>query len=150
MGSSATRGRVIWILASSRPDLIEVDLKRPGRIDVKIPLFPTVEPRESFELIRVLCSRLQINLNDDDYRAVESSLPVLLTPGSAETLAVNTYRISRIEAKSPGEALRASLCHYQNPIPLDVLKFQIALAVKETSDLEFIPNAFRGAVPAPS
>jgi ATPase family associated with various cellular activities (AAA) len=145
MGSSANRGRVIWILASSRPDLIEVDLKRPGRIDVKIPLFPTVEPRESFELIRVLCNRLQMNLNDDDYRAVESSLPVLLTPGSAETLAVKIYRISRTEAKSPGEALRASLCDYQNPIPLDALKFQIALAVKETSDLEFVPSVFRGA-----
>ena len=30
MGSSTNRGRVIWVLASSRPDLIEVDLKRPG------------------------------------------------------------------------------------------------------------------------
>jgi AAA+ superfamily predicted ATPase len=145
MGSSANRGRVIWILASSRPDLIEVDLKRPGRIDVKIPLFPTVEPRESFELLRVLCNRLQIVLSDDDYRAVESSMPVLLTPGSAETLAVKIYRISRTQARSPGEALRESLCDYQNPVPLDALKFQIALAVKETSDLEFVPSVFRGA-----
>jgi SpoVK/Ycf46/Vps4 family AAA+-type ATPase len=29
MGSSTNRGRVIWVLACSRPDLIEVDLKRP-------------------------------------------------------------------------------------------------------------------------
>src|SRR5215469_10094870 len=43
MGSSSNRGKLIWILASSRPDLIEVDLKRPGRIDVKIPLLPTTE-----------------------------------------------------------------------------------------------------------
>src|ERR1700746_2167063 len=35
MGSSTSRGKLIWILASSRPDLIEVDLKRPGRIDVR-------------------------------------------------------------------------------------------------------------------
>src|SRR5260370_39674388 len=52
MGSSSSRGKLIWILASSRPDLIEVDLKRPGRVYVKIPLFPTTEARESFELIR--------------------------------------------------------------------------------------------------
>src|SRR6266446_1118533 len=32
MESSTNRGRVIWVLASSRPDLIEVDLKRPGRL----------------------------------------------------------------------------------------------------------------------
>ena len=88
MGSSANRGKLIWILASSRPDLIEVDLKRPGRIDVKIPLFPTTEPRESFDLLRVLCSRRQLVLTDDDYRSVEGIMPTLLTAGSAETLAV--------------------------------------------------------------
>lgn len=143
MGSSANRGKLMWILASSRPDLIEVDLKRPGRIDVKIPLFPTTEPRESFELIRVLCKRRQLVLSDDDYSAFESTLPVWLTPGSAETLAVKIYRIARTEGKSPAEALRASLTDYQNPVPMDALKFQIALAVKETSDLEFVPPAFR-------
>jgi hypothetical protein len=143
MGSSANRGKLMWILASSRPDLIEVDLKRPGRIDVKIPLFPTIEPRESFELIRTLCKRRQLVLTDEDCRTVESNLPVLLTPGSAEALVVKIYRIARTKSKSPGEALRISLADYQNPVPLEALKFQIALAVKEASDLEFVPSAFR-------
>jgi SpoVK/Ycf46/Vps4 family AAA+-type ATPase len=39
MSDTSNRGHIVWVLASSRPDLIEVDLKRPGRIDVKIPLF---------------------------------------------------------------------------------------------------------------
>src|SRR5215467_13329625 len=143
MGSSTNRGKLIWILASSRPDLIEVDLKRPGRVDVKIPLLPTTEARESFELIRVLCARQQLTLGEDDYKAVAETLPVLLTPGSAETLAVKIYRIARTENKSAAEALRASLTDYQNPVPLDALQFQIELAVKEATDLEFIPNPFR-------
>ena len=42
----ANRGKIVWILASSRPDLIEVDLKRPGRIDVKIPILPRPPPRK--------------------------------------------------------------------------------------------------------
>src|SRR5882672_10022455 len=57
IGGSTNRGRVIWVLASSRPDLIEVDLKCPGRVDVKIPLFPTTTPREGFDLIRMLCGK---------------------------------------------------------------------------------------------
>ena len=146
MGSSANRGKLMWILASSRPDLIEVDLKRPGRIDVKIPLFPTTEPRESFDLLRVLCSRRQLVLTDDDYRSVEGIMPTLLTAGSAETLAVKVYRTSRTEGRSPGEALRMCLADYQNPVPLDTLKFQIALAVAEASDLEFVPPTFRNKV----
>jgi len=55
MGSSSNRCKLIWILASSRPDLIEVDLKRPGRVDVKILLFPTTDAHESFEVLRTLC-----------------------------------------------------------------------------------------------
>jgi len=150
MGSSANRGKLMWILASSRPDLIEVDLKRPGRIDMKIPLFPTTEPRESFELLRVLCNRRQLVLTEDDFHAVEGAVPVLLTAGSAETLAVKIYRIVRTEGRKPGEALRAALSDYQNPVPLDTLKFQIALAVNEASDLEFVPSPFRNTTLAQS
>ena len=53
MADTANRGRVLWLLATSRPDLIEVDLKRPGRIDVKVPLLPTSTPAESAALIGV-------------------------------------------------------------------------------------------------
>ena len=57
MADTANRGRVLWILASSRPDLIEVDLKRPGRVDVKVPLLPTSTPAESAALIGALAKR---------------------------------------------------------------------------------------------
>ena len=63
MSRSENRGRILWVLASSRPDLIEVDLKRPGRVDVKIPIFPTTTPEEGFELIRALCKRRQVALD---------------------------------------------------------------------------------------
>ena len=52
MADTANRGRVLWMLASSRPDLIEVDLKRPGRVDVKVPLLPTSTQAESAALDR--------------------------------------------------------------------------------------------------
>ncbi len=54
MADTSNRGRVLWILASSRPDLIEVDLKRPGRVDVKVPLLPTTTAAESAMLIGAL------------------------------------------------------------------------------------------------
>ena len=40
MSDTRNRGKIIWIFATSRPDLVEVDLKRQGRLDVHIPLFP--------------------------------------------------------------------------------------------------------------
>jgi hypothetical protein len=147
MGSSTSRGKLIWILASSRPDLIEVDLKRPGRVDVKIPLFPTTTAQESFRLIRMLCGKRGVAIADNDFETVEALVPLLLTPGAAETLAVKIYRLVRTSNASPLDALRASLTDYQNPVPLDTLEFQIRLAVAEASDLEFVPPGFRGPQP---
>jgi hypothetical protein len=143
MGSSTSRGKLIWILASSRPDLIEVDLKRPGRVDVKIPLFPTTTPGESFDLIRMLCKKRGVTLDSDDYGSLQPLVPSLLTPGAAETLAVKIYRFVRTANASSVEATRSSLTDYQNPVPLETLEFQIRLAVAEASDLEFVPPVFR-------
>jgi hypothetical protein len=143
MGSSTSRGEVIWILASSRPDLIEVDLKRPGRVDVKIPLFPTTNARESFDLLRMLCLRRQVSLGEVEYEAVRGVMPLLLTPGAAEALSVKVYRFVRTENKSPLDALQSALIDYQNPVPLETLQAQISIAVREASDLEFVPQQFR-------
>jgi hypothetical protein len=145
MGSSSSRGKLIWILASSRPDLIEVDLKRPGRIDVKIPLFPTTSARESFNLILMLCQKRGVTIEDSEFASLESLMPLLLTPGAAETLCVKIYRLVRISNSKPTDVLRACLTEYQNPVPLDTLEFQIRLAASEASDLEFVPAEFRAS-----
>jgi len=143
MGSSTNRGKLIWILASSRPDLIEVDLKRPGRIDVKIPLFPTTTAQESFGLIRMLSQKRGIDLPESEFTPLEPKIPLLLTPGAAETLAVKIYRLVRTSNIDPVAAVRACLSDYQNPVSLDTLELQIRLAVTEASDLEFVPTKFR-------
>ena len=46
------------------------------------------------------------------------------------------------------ETLLAVLADYQNPVPLDVMRFQIALAVEESSDRDFVPASFRTPEPA--
>jgi len=143
MGSSASRGKVIWVLASSRPDLIEVDLKRPGRVDIKIPLFPTTTARESFDLIRTLCLRNSIDLGESSFSRLEPQMPVLLTPGAAEALVSKTYRRVCTGNESAESALEGMLADYQNPISREVLETQIRLAVQEASDLDFVPAAFR-------
>jgi hypothetical protein len=142
MGSSANRGKIVWVLASSRPDLIEVDLKRPGRVDVKIPLFPTTTGRESFDLIRALGRVRGINLDDSRFPEIEPSIPLLLTPGAAEALVVKVYRQWRTSNQEPFEALRAALKDYRSPVPADLMQAQIRLAAREASDVSFIPACF--------
>jgi hypothetical protein len=143
MSDSGNRGRVLWLLASSRPDLIEVDLKRPGRVDVKVPLLPTSTPAESAQLIKTLAKRYGLELLDADLTRLESRMPTLLTPGAAEALVVKAYRHSKTANVPGGQALEASLQGYQNPVPKDVLDFQMRIAVREATDLGFVPPAFR-------
>ena len=143
MGSSNSRGRVIWVLASSRPDLIEVDLKRPGRIDVKIPLFPTTTAREGFDLLRRLAQKRGLSIPDSSFPALESRIPPLLTPGAAEALVMNIYRQVRTTSSSIEDVLSVVLSEYQNPITSEVMAFQIQLAAGEASSIEFVPAAFR-------
>src|SRR5499427_10111098 len=143
MGSSQNRGRVIWVLASSRPDLIEVDLKRPGRVDLKIPLFPTTTPREGFDLLSMLCAKRGLTVAESSFASLESCIPPLLTPGAAEALVMKVYRQVRTSPSSLNEVLQECLTEYQNPIAPDTMEFQIRIAVSEASALEFVPQIFR-------
>jgi hypothetical protein len=145
MGSSRSRGRVIWILASSRPDLIEVDLKRPGRVDVKIPLFPAATSEEGTRLLRSLLARRGLDVSADELRALADRLPQFLTPGAAEALAVKVYRTVKTSTSTVSAALQACLTDYRNPVPADVLRFQIEIAARESTDASFVPDAFRSS-----
>ncbi len=145
MSDGRNRGRILWILASSRPDLIEVDLKRPGRVDVKFPLFPAESAEETYALIRAVAKKQKLDLPRECPAVIVPLLPELVTPGAAESIAIKVYRRVRtaggkVEAV---EALRDCLDEYQNPVPPDVMESQIRLAVREASDLAFVPETWR-------
>lgn len=141
MADTDNRGRVMWVLASSRPDLIEVDLKRPGRVDVKIPLLPTTTQAESAGLLNALLKRFDMAPGVE--ALAEFELPLLLTPGAAEAFAVKTYRLARTGSMEPRAAIAASLADYQAPVAPEVLGFQMRIAIAEATDLRFVPASLR-------
>ncbi|HEY4214196.1 MAG TPA: ATP-binding protein [Steroidobacteraceae bacterium] len=143
MSDTSNRGKVVWVLASSRPDLIEVDLKRPGRIDLKVPILPTTTRAESGGLIAALAERYDMRVTEDELRQLEPQLPLMLTPGAAEALIVKAYRVARTEGVSAAQSISRCLDGYQNPVPEDVLETQMRLAIREATDLSFVPEALR-------
>ena len=62
MGDTRRRGKVIWFLMTSRPDLVPVDLKRQGRAEEHIALFPPRTAEERAKVFESLRTRLQIPL----------------------------------------------------------------------------------------
>ena len=142
MSDTANRGKVMWILASSRPDLIEVDLKRPGRLDLKIPILPTSTQAETAALLAALALRYDLEISPEGLASLDT-LPKLLTPGAAESLIVKAYRLVRTEQVSADSAVRRCLSNYQSPIPQDVLELQMRIAVREATELSFVPEALQ-------
>ena len=120
-----------------------MDLKRPGRVDVKIPLFPTTTPREGFDLIRMLCEKRGLAIPESTFGTMESRIPTLLTPGAAEAFGVKIYRQVRTGTARIDDVLAESLAEYQSPIAPEVMAFQIQIAANEATDLEFVPSVFR-------
>ncbi|MBA3698993.1 MAG: ATP-binding protein [Planctomycetes bacterium] len=145
MSNGKNRGKIVWILASSRPDLIEIDLKRPGRIDVRIPIFPTTTAEQGLKLLRALGKRRGLVLTDEEGTTLLPLVPDLLTPGAAEALAVKAYRISKTANRTAIEAMRDCLTGYQSPVPKATMEYQIGLAIAEASDPEFVPAGLRSS-----
>jgi hypothetical protein len=143
MSNPRNRGRVLWLLASSRPDLIEVDLKRPGRIDVKVPLLPTASAEESAALLAMLAKRRGLTVDAAVLPRLGAALGDRLTPGAAEAIVVKAYRLARTASLSADAALLAALDGWQPPVPPDLIEHQMRLAIREASDLAFVPPVFR-------
>ncbi|MGB0992201.1 MAG: ATP-binding protein [Akkermansiaceae bacterium] len=142
MSDTRNRGKILWVLASSRPDLIEVDLKRPGRVDVKIPLFPCTDEAEAWQLLSALCKRRGVDVPNNP--ALASMVPRLLTAGAAEAIAVKARRLMVTGAITPEEALRQCLENYLPPVPESIIHAQIRLAVEEATDASFVPEVYTG------
>lgn len=64
MGDTRYRGRIIWMLLTSRPDLLPVDLKRQGRAEVHLPLFYPQDQTEVDAMFLAMAAKARLRLAD--------------------------------------------------------------------------------------
>jgi AAA+ superfamily predicted ATPase len=148
MSDTRNRGRIIWVFATSRPDLLEVDLKRQGRLDVHIPLFPPETPAERRALLLAIARKLKFPLADTD-------LPDLndvkgLGGHELEGVLVRALRIHEL-AEPPKRLLKdvlAEVLAEVRPNPhTRKLEYMDLVAVKECTDARFLPARFKDLSP---
>ena len=65
MSDTSHRGRVVILMMTNRPDKLDVDLKRPGRFDMKIPFFFPEEAEERRLILQALVRKNKLTLDDD-------------------------------------------------------------------------------------
>jgi len=148
MSDTRNRGRILWVFATSRPDLLEVDLKRQGRLDVHIPLFPPQTPEEVRDLLLSVAKKLQVPLDERDI----PSLPEGVTLGGneVEAILVRALRLHEL-APEPRLPLREILdVTFKDVRPnahTRKLEYMDLVAVKECTDTRFLPPNYRNLTP---
>jgi SpoVK/Ycf46/Vps4 family AAA+-type ATPase len=62
MGDTRYRGKIVWMLLTSRPDLLPIDLKRQGRAEVHIPLFYPQDQGEIEAMFTAMARKAKVKL----------------------------------------------------------------------------------------
>jgi len=145
MAKTENRGKIFWIFATSRPDLVEVDLKRQGRLDVHIPLFPPVEENEIKALFLSMAKKLKIQLDEEDLPVLSFKNPI--SGNELEGLLVRAIRRFELqpvtEKKTFREILKEVVVSFRPSSHSKRLELMDLVAVKECTDEAFLPERFR-------
>jgi hypothetical protein len=148
MSDTRNRGKILWVFATSRPDLLEVDLKRQGRLDVHIPLFPPATPEEVRGLLVSVSRKLKVPLSPNDL----PDLPADVTLGGNEVegILVRALRVFELapEPRRPLNQILAELFKEVRPSAhTRKLEYMDLVAVKECTDSSFLPAHYRDMAP---
>lgn len=142
MSDTRNRGKIIWVFATSRPDLVEVDLKRQGRLDVHIPLFPPQTAAEMNALLLAVAKKLKFPLEAKDL----PELPPGLQLGGNEIEGVLVRALRIYELSEPRRELKDILAEVFREVRPSAhtrkLEYMDLVAVKECTDVRFLPPQF--------
>jgi SpoVK/Ycf46/Vps4 family AAA+-type ATPase len=150
MGDTRYRGKLIWMLLTSRPDLLPIDLKRQGRAEVHLPLFSPNDDSEIEFMIKVMARKNKVNL---DSGAIPSGLASRgLSGADIESIVLSAKRIALTQGRDvlTHQDLESALNDF---IPsaqgLEKEKQELA-AVLECTSMSFLPEKWRTRVAKPN
>jgi SpoVK/Ycf46/Vps4 family AAA+-type ATPase len=149
MSDTTNRGRVLFVLMTNRPDLLDVDLKRAGRLDRKIPFFYPQNETEVLAIARAVNRKNRLNINDEvleksgiwqqmvSYSAADIEAVLLL---AHETAAKQTESVEPVTISS--DLLQAAFADYFPSRDTTMLKFMELQAVFECSNRKLLPEKY--------
>jgi hypothetical protein len=151
MSDTKNRGRIIWIFATSRPDLVEVDLKRQGRLDVHIPLFPPGDAAGRATLFAAMARKLKLPVKPEELPPLPDNDQI----GGNEmegilVRALREYETAQDAAERGAggavplpECVARAIADFRPSAHVERLELMDLLAVKECTDTRFLPERFR-------
>jgi AAA+ superfamily predicted ATPase len=145
MANTENRGRILWVFATSRPDLLEVDLKRAGRLDVHISLFPPEDAAARNRLFQAMARKVGLRPEDGELPPIPANLEI--GGNEMEAILVQARRRHLLregpDRKPLGEIVAETLRNFRPSAHTRELEYMDLVAVKECTDARFLPERFR-------
>jgi transitional endoplasmic reticulum ATPase len=146
MSDPDNRGQVVFMLMTNRPDKLDVDIKRAGRLDRKIPFFYPSSPDEVESVLSAQLRRHKIAHELDWSTARERTSAKLVGYSNAdlEAVALLAHELSH-EAKTAvtAELLERAVLDYLPARDEAMLRYMELLAVFEASNRRMLPPQYR-------
>jgi ATP-dependent 26S proteasome regulatory subunit len=143
MSDTDNRGQVLFILMTNRPDRIETDLKRPGRLDRKVPFFYCETAAERADVLRAILRK------DGAERLDRAGLEALCEPlagySNADLEAVGLLALefaSRANAALDLPYIQSAIADFIPSREEDMIALMELLAAQETSRRSLLPERF--------
>ena len=151
MSDTANRGRILFILMTNRPDRLDVDIKRAGRLDKKIPLLyaQTSEEVEAVVSAQIRKHRLDCSLAFPADRALVSQPMVGLSNADFEAIVLLAAEIaSSVEGPAGAgpvtrDHLVQAIADYMPSRDSKMLEYMELLAVFEASNRKMLPRKYQ-------
>lgn len=149
MSEPENRGQVLFILMTNRPDKLDTDIKRPGRLDRKIPFFYAETAAERATIVTAILRRYGI-ANDLTAAGLEQACAALDGYSNADLEAVALLAAEfagREGGIVTGGLFQRAIDDFLPPKEIAMLRYMEMLAVFETSRRSLLPERYRQLTP---
>ncbi|MDQ3755878.1 MAG: AAA family ATPase [Acidobacteriota bacterium] len=148
MSDTSNRGRILFLVMTNRPDKLDVDLKRAGRLDRKIPFLYSQTPEEVETVAQALVRKNRIKTDVDFTSLREGFSAKLVGYSNADVEAVllmandDAAREAGADAAVTAEHFLRAAADYFPSRDTELLEYMELLAVFEASSRRLLPAKY--------
>jgi len=148
MGNTENRGKILWILMTSRPDLLPIDLKRQGRCEEHISLFypETEEDRSAITLAMVKKNKIEHSVTD--WTPITKH-EIDISGADIEAILIRCRRVARNAGRKvvTQEDINKVAGEFTPARDETAIEYQTLVAVRESTSIEMLPDAYKKTSP---
>ncbi len=145
MGNTAFRGKIIWFIATNRPDLIPIDLKRQGRAEEHLALFFPQNDTEIDELFNILLQKLKLKTTGFAVSRMLRKYHLTLSGADLEAILIRARFSAALDNRVVinDNDIENTAREFLPPTYPHEIDLQNLAAVLECTSREMIPESFR-------